>query len=215
MKGYISRDDLWRVMVQHKLGQDLLEEYLPPEGIPGQGGADAYTELKGFKRDYDANILDPVIARFDAGGDRHEIADYLTQLADRQQSRSAGNYLRASLVELREMLAPDYVPPSRGASMGAANAAPNANDPAGPAISALRGKYSDIDAQETLDDLQRRLPQGATVQQAQRELAALERRYGDDDDQYRAETASMLKTAITRIAPVVTTAPAVKPPSFG
>lgn len=106
---HISFSVLRQQIVLHKSGQRLLPDYIPPEGHPGQGGADADTELKGFHRDFD-RVMEAVLTKYAQGGARQEIGRTLTQIAAVQPPNSCGPYLRATMLELREVIAPDYLP---------------------------------------------------------------------------------------------------------
>lgn len=105
---HISHSMLRQQAIAHKSGQTMLPHYVPPEGRAGQGGPDAHTELLGFHRDYD-RVIGALLTKYVAGGERQDIGRTLTQLAAVQKPNSCGPYLRATMLELRDVVAPNYL----------------------------------------------------------------------------------------------------------
>lgn len=187
MSEKLSNSDIRRIMVSHKSGQRMLPEYLPPEAQDGKG-ADHHTELMGFQKDFDV-VIARTLAQFENGAERNAFAEYLTKEALSQSGTSAGPYLRATLLEVRDVIAPDYLK-----NVAAKNITPM---DAVTAIKALRDANADRDAWNVLDDIEKQLPKNATAN----DVVALLRRAGDDygasGDDWMAETADMLRGSLT------------------
>ena len=181
---HITHSTLRQQAVAHKTGQRMLPHYLPPEGRPGQGGPDAHTELQGFHRDYD-RVLQAVLAKYPQGGERQEIGRTLTQLAAVQPPHSCGPYLRATMLELRDVVAPDYLRNIAQSRLAAPEAAQN--------LAALQGGRPVDGAETVLADLRADL---ARRSETRPDLTARLNNLADDyartGDDYMAETAAIL-----------------------
>jgi hypothetical protein len=181
----LSNGDIRRVMVSHKSGQVMLPEYLPPEAQDGKG-ADHYTELKGFQKDFDV-VIERTLAKFPNGAGLNDFAEYLSREAISQGGTSAGPYLRATLLEVRDVVAPDYLK-----SIAAKTVAPM---DAASAIKALRDGNADRDAWNILDDVEKKMPKNAN------DVITLLRAIGNDHaeagDDWMAETADMLRGSLS------------------
>lgn len=186
MTDKLTNSDIRRIMVGHKSGQRMLPEYLPPEAQGGKG-ADHHTELMGFQKDFDV-VIARTLAQFENGAERNAFAEYLSKEAISQGSTSAGPYLRATLLEVRDAVAPDYLKNLAAKTVTPMDAAT--------AIKALRDGNADRDAWNILDDVERQLPKNATADH----VTALLRKAGDDHgaagDDWMAETADMLRGSL-------------------
>ncbi|MEZ0260759.1 MAG: hypothetical protein ACAH80_07100 [Alphaproteobacteria bacterium] len=187
MSDKLKNDDIRRIMVGHKSGQRMLPEYLPPEAQNGKG-ADHHTELMGFQKDFDV-VIARTLAQFENGVERNAFAEYLTKEAISQGGTSAGPYLRATLLEVRDVVAPDYLKNVAAKTVTPMDAAT--------AIKALRDGNADRDAWNILDDVEKQLPKNATAN----DVTGLLRKIGDDlnsaGDDYMAETADLLRGKLT------------------
>jgi hypothetical protein len=187
MSEKLTNSDIRRIMVGHKSGQRMLPEYLPPEAQGGKG-ADNHTELMGFQKDFDV-VIARTLAQFENGAERNAFAEFLTKEAISQGGTSAGPYLRATLLEVRDVVAPDYLKNIAAKTVTPMDAAT--------AIKALRDGNADRDAWNILDDVEKQLPKNATAN----DVTALLRKAGDDHgaagDDWMAETADILRGSIS------------------
>ena len=207
MGDFLRSDDLWRIMVRTKIDQtELKPEYIPPEGMPGQGGTDADTELRGFKRDFDV-VMERIMELFPDGISKQEFADYLTRLAHQQKSNSAGPYIAATLLEVRAVVMPDYVDTSP--AIKAAAATPGDGVAASRVIEKLRQTGDSYD-QEVLDIVSKKLKGNATAGDLKAALGDLVREYSVHED-YFAEVASGLKSKTDRTSEALLKEPAIAP----
>ncbi len=183
-ESHISHSMLRQQAIAHKSGQQMLPHYLPQEGRPGQGGPDAHTELQGFHRDYD-RVIAPLLTKYAQGGARQDIGRTLTQLAAVQKSNSCGPYLRATMLELRDVIAPNYLH-----NLARQRLTPTSVDVTLTAIQAGRP----VDGAETvLADLRTELTRRPeTKPDLQARLSSLADDYARSGDDYMAETASIL-----------------------
>lgn len=203
MSDHLSNSQIRQIMVRHKGDQQMLPEYLPPEAQNGKG-ADEHTELLGFKRDFDAYIQG-TLEKFPTGASRDDLAKHLTEQADMQGDTSAGPYLRATLLEVREIIAPGYGQPKQESNvMDAATA-----------IEALKQKHSDRESWTILHEAEQQLPrQNATAEDLTRALRHVGDDYQKSGDDYMAETADILRDSLKGIQaqPAAAPKPAVKAP---
>lgn len=188
----ISFAQLRQQIVQHKSGQRMLPHYLPPEGKPGVGGPDADTELKGFHRDYD-RVTGAVLTKYENGGMRQEIGRTFTQIASVQPANSYGPYLRATMLELRDVIAPRYLETIAGQRLPAPE--PDA------VVQQVKAGRAVDGAEVVLADLAGDLKQRPDARQ---DVAARLKRIGDDyqrqGDDYMAETADILAARAAALA---------------
>lgn len=191
MSEHLANSQLRQIMVRHKVDQQMLPEYLPPEAQNGKG-ADHETELKGFKRDFDV-VIAAALGYFPNGATKSDFADYLTEQADRQGPTSAGPYLRATLLEIRNIVAPGY---------GAPKEQPAKSLDAETVINVLRDKHADRDSWNILDEVGSHLPKTGA---AASHVAAALKTIGDDyqraGDDFLAETADILADTVRNMKP--------------
>lgn len=208
MSGLLRVDDIRRIMVTVRNDQtELKDEYIPEEARNGKGAPDD-TEFAGFKRDFESEIT-AALQKFSEdqyynGVSKAEFADYLTEQARMKGSNSAGPYLAATLREVRDVVAPDYVDPVPFSApvsrfMQATSAVPVL---AVDVIVQLRAKGDDY-AQDVLNDVERNLPRAANDSMLKETLKGLVNVYGED---YMAEVASGLIGKVDRAAASISAA---------
>ena len=184
MNEFIPNARIRQIMVAHKVGQAMRPEYIPPEAQDGKSLVPHSTELTGFQRDLDPYI-ERTLQKFPNGADSQEIAAYLTAEAMKQGPTSAGPYLRATLLELRDALAPDYFQTIAQNSLKPMSASS--------ALAVMHAKYSEGTAErEVLDRATQNLSPAATVRDLIQRLDSVADDYDREQQDWMAETADML-----------------------
>lgn len=190
-KQHYTSDELRQVMRDSIIRQEWEEVFAPPEGKYGQGGADPTTELKGFKRDADNMIIEPMLNQFKSGGSIDNIADAFTALAYRQNNASAGAFARHMSLNIRNRIAPDYL------SQKAEQQIPEMT--ADHIMEQLRDIAKSSDAQQILTNLEARThgKDGMTAQTLVGELKSIGDEYDRVGDEFLAEEADLMREAVT------------------
>ena len=190
-KQHYTSDELRQVMRDSIIRQEWEEVFAPPEGKYGQGGADPTTELKGFKRDADTMIIEPMLNQFKSGGSTENIADAFTALAYRQNNASAGAFARHMSLNIRNRIAPDYL------SQKAEQQIPEMT--ADHIMEQLQDIAKSSDAQQILTNLQARThgKDGMTAQTLVGELKSIGDEYDRVGDEFLAEEADLMREAVT------------------
>lgn len=196
MSDYLSSSQIRQILVRHKGDQQMLPEYLPPEAQDGKG-ADAHTELLGFKRDYD-RYIQSTLEKFPNGATRDDLARHLTEQANMQGGTSAGPYLRATLLEAREIIAPGYDRPQQESPVMSAASA----------LAALKEKHNDRESWTVLHEAEQQIPrQNATADDLARALRHVGDDYQKSGDDYMAETADILRDSLKDVQKTAPPAP--------
>lgn len=186
-QNHYSQDDLRQTMRDCIIRQEWDDVFAPPEGVAGRGGADPMTELKGFKRDADPMIVEPMLAKFPQGGSAMDIADGLTELAYEQKNASAGAFARNMALNIRQRIAPDYL------DIKAADAQPKASGD--DIIQHLRDNADSPDSEQIIDNLAARLVDkgDVTPDKIVDELQRIGDEYARTGDDFLADEADIVR----------------------
>lgn len=186
-QSHYSQDDLRQTMRDCIIRQEWEDHFAPPEGVAGRGGADPVTELKGFKRDADPMIIEPMLAKFPQGGSTMDIADGLTELAYEQKNASAGAFARNMALNIRDRIAPDYL------ETRAADAQPKASG--SDIIQHLRDNAESPDSGQIIDNLAARLVDKGdiTPEKVVDELKRIGDEYAHTGDDFLADEADIVR----------------------
>ena len=183
-----------KVMIQDTIiRQEWEPAFAPPEGQFGQGGADPDTELKGFKKDAQSMIVEPMLNAFRSGGTSTEIGEALTAIAYQQQNASAGAFARNMALNIRDRLAPNFLEQKLDGMVQRTSPTE--------AMAQLERNITSPDGQEIMANLAARTinSPNTTMEKLLIELDDMAREYDNRGDDFMAEEADMVKDRVQQI----------------
>jgi len=187
MQTHYTGEKLEQTIRDSLIRQEWEPEFAPPEGQFGRGGADPSTELKGFKKDAQSMIVQPLLSAFPKGGSAMDIGDKLTEIAYRQQNASAGAFARNMLLILRNRIAPDYLLQKAQSEFTGIQASE--------LISELDQKLTSGDSKEIIDNLKIRIQSktNITTDTLVKELKNIGDEYQHSGDDFLADESDLVR----------------------